>query len=290
MQTKPAKTGQNCIIGNVRFGENVTLGHNVIIEDSVTIGDNTFIDSNTIVRRGVTLGVDSFVGANCILGEYQMDFCLDRTPHDHPLTIGPNALLRSGTTIYSGSKIGAHFQTGHKVTIREKTDIGDHVSVGTLSDIQGNCRLGNYVRLHSNVHIGQLSRVDDFVWIFPYVVLTNDPTPPSENFVGVHVRSFAIVATGAVIMPGLEIGQDALVGAGAIVTKNVPHYAVVTGNPGRVVSDVRKVRNKITGEPVYPWRDHFKTYMPWSETNFAQWYAGLDLAEKQHHGLETIEE
>lgn len=90
------------------------------------------------------------------------------------------------------------------------------------------------MRLHSNVHIGQLSRIDDFVWIFPYVVLTNDPTPPSENFVGVHVHSFAIVATGAIVMPGLEIGQDCLVAAGAIVTKQVEPYAVVAGNPAKI--------------------------------------------------------
>lgn len=288
-QNTPARQGQNCVIGSEAvFGRNVTLGHNCIIEDGAVLEDNVYIDSNTIVRRGVTLGADSFVGVNCILGEYQMDFCRDRRPHDHPLTIGAHALIRSGTILYSGSSIGENFQTGHKVTIREKAQIGDHVSVGTLSDIQGNCRIGNYVRLHSNVHIGQLSRVDDFVWIFPYVVLTNDPTPPSENFVGVHLHSFSIVATGALIMPGIEVGQDALVAAGAIVTKPVPPYAVVVGNPGRVTSDVRKVKNKITGEPVYPWRHHFKTYMPWADSDFESWYRTLDLAEKQHFGLETL--
>ena len=142
--------------------------------------------------------------------------------------------------------------------------------------------------MHSNVHIGQLSQVDDFVWIYPYVVLTNDPTPPSDHFVGVHIHSFAIVATGALLMPGLEIGQDALVAAGAIVTKPVEPYAVAAGNPARVISDVRRIKNKFTGEPAYPWRHHFKTYMPWSESEFETWYRTLDLADKQHFGLERI--
>jgi len=289
-QNTPARQGAHCVIGqHVTFGQNVTLGHHCIIEDGAVIGDNVYIDSNTIVRSGVTLGADSFVGANCILGEYQMDFCRDHSAPAHPLTIGAHALLRSGTILYSGSVIGEGFQTGHNVTIREKAQIGEHVSVGTLSDIQGNCRIGNYVRMHSNVHIGQLSQVDDFVWIYPYVVLTNDPTPPSNNFVGVHVHSFAIVATGALVMPGLDIGQDALVAAGAIVTKPVPAYAVVAGNPGRTISDVRKVKNKITGEPVYPWRHHFKTYMPWADSDFETWYQSLDLTEKQHSGLESIQ-
>lgn len=289
-QNTPARQGAHCVIGqHVTFGQNVTLGHHCIIEDGAVIGDNVYIDSNTIVRSGVALGADSFVGSNCILGEYQMDFCRDHSAPAHPLTIGAHALLRSGTILYSGSVIGEGFQTGHNVTIREKAQIGDHVSVGTLSDIQGNCRIGNYVRMHSNVHIGQLSQVDDFVWIYPYVVLTNDPTPPSNNFVGVHVHSFAIVATGALVMPGLDIDQDALVAAGAIVTKPVPAYAVVAGNPGRTISDVRKVKNKITGEPVYPWRHHFKTYMPWADSDFETWYQSLDLTEKQHFGLESIQ-
>ncbi len=281
--------GEYCILGkNVKFGENVVLGHNCTIEDNVVIGDNTFIDNNTTIRSFVTIGKNSFIGSNCIIGEYWMDFCIDRVEYEHPLTIGEKALIRSGSIIYAGSTIGDNFQTGHQVTIREKASIGNHVSVGTLSDIQGNCRIGNYVRLHSNVHIGQLSEIDDFVWIFPYVVLTNDPTPPSENFIGVHVHPFAIVATGSIIMPGLDIGQDSLIGAGAIVTKSVEPYAVAIGNPAKVISDVRKVKNKVTKEPVYPWRDHFSNYMPWNGIGFDAWYASLDLSEKEEYSISEI--
>ena len=284
-----SRVGANCVIGdNVKIGENVSLGHNCVIEDDVTIASNTWIDSNTVIRSGVTLGEGSFVGANCILGEYWTDFCLSHQSGIHSLSIGDRALIRSGSILYAGSEIGPDFQTGHQVTIRERAKIGDHVSVGTLSDIQGNCEIGNYVRLHSNVHIGQLSRIDDFVWIFPYVVLTNDPAPPSENFAGVHVHPFAIIATGSIIMPGLDIGQDCLIGAGAIVTKSVEPYAVAVGNPAKVVSDVRKIRHKLTGKPVYPWRENFSHYMPWEGMGFDAWYAGLDLAEKQAHQITDL--
>ena len=265
------------------------IGHNCIIEDGVTIGNNAYIDSNTTIRRGVTIGDDAFIGSNCIIGEYWMDFCKDLQYHEHPLTIGNKALIRSGSIIYAGSTIGDCFQTGHQVTIREKAQIGNHVSIGTLSDIQGNCRIGNYVRLHSNVHIGQLSVIDDFVWIFPYVVLTNDPTPPSEDFIGVHVHPFAIISTGSIIMPGLDIGQDSLIGAGAIVTKPVEPYAVAVGNPAKVISDVRKIKNKVTGQPVYPWREHFSNYMPWDGVGFAAWYATLDLEMRNDYSLSVIE-
>lgn len=284
-----SKWGKNIVLGeNTEIGKNVIIGHNCIIEDNVVIGANTFIDNGTTIRSFTKIGANSNIGSNCIIGEYWMDYYTDHQKHEHQLIIGEYALIRSGSIIYAGSRIENNFQTGHQVTIREKAEIGNNVSIGTLSDIQGNCKIGNYVRLHSNVHIGQLSVIDDFVWIFPYVVLTNDPTPPSENFVGVHVHSFAIISTGSIIMPGLELGQDCLVGAGAIVTKSIEPYAVAVGNPAKAISDVRKVRNKITGEPVYPWREHFGNYMPWDGIGFDAWYASLDFDEKSKHKIENI--
>ena len=264
--------GKNCIISeNAKIGENVSLGHNCIIEDNVAIEDNCKIDHNTIIRYGTKLGADSFIGSNCIIGEYMNDYILEGKHDDYRLEIGSDALIRSGSIIYSNSKIGEHFQTGHQVTIREKSEIGNHVSIGTLSDIQGLCHIGNYVRLHSNVHIGQHSVLDDYVWIFPYVVLTNDPTPPSNELLGVHVHSFAIIATGSVLLPGVEINQDALVGAGAVVTKNVGKYKVAVGNPAKEIADVRNLKNKITGEPAYPWRYHYSHNMPWEGSSFEEW-------------------
>ena len=261
-----------------------------IVEAGARIGDNCYIDSNSIIRSGTTIGADSFIGANCIIGEYLMDFCLDRRPHNHELTIGNNALLRSGTIIYTGSEIGDHFQTGHRVTIREKSRIGSHCSIGTLSDIQGNCSIGDYVRMHSNVHIGQLSVVDNYVWIFPYVVLTNDPTPPSEDggFIGVHIHKFALISTGSVLLPGVSIGRDALVGAGSNVTKNVSDYALVVGNPAKQIKDVRDMKNK-NGESIYPWRFHFNRAMPWEKEGFIKWYRGLSDQNKFKYSVDETD-
>ena len=76
---------------------------------------------------------DSFIGSNCIIGEYWKDFCLDRKSHNHPLIIGKGALIRSGSIIYSGSQIGNNFQTGHQVTIREKSEI--NIKLKDIKDI-----------------------------------------------------------------------------------------------------------------------------------------------------------
>lgn len=277
-----ALIGNNSFVGkNVVFGKNVEIKSNCIIEDNAIIGNNVTIDSNTIIRSDVRLGDNGYVGANCIIGEYQMDYIIDRKYHKHELNIGNDAIIRSGSIIYSGSSIGDNFQTGHQVTIREESEIGNNVSIGTLSDIQGHCKIGNYVRLHSNVHIGMASKVDDCVWIFPYVVLTNDPTPPSENMSGCHIHSFAIIATNAILLPGVEVMNDALIGAGAIVTKKVNEYEVILGNPGKAKGDVRNIKDPSNGQVHYPWRYHFDRNMPWEGYGFDKWYSTLNDESKK---------
>ena len=274
------KIGRNCIIGDhAELGENVELGHNCIIEDGAVLADNVVIDNNVIVRKGAIIGKDSFIGANCIIGEKQITACNTKKEVSSKLTIGEHALIRSGSIVYENSLIGDYFQTGHQVTIREETQIGNHVSIGTLSDIQGHCVIGNYVNMHSNVHIGQKSQIDDYVWIFPYVVLTNDPTPPSEYLQGVHICSFAVVATSAVILPGIQVDEDSMVAAGAVVTKDVKKFEVVGGNPAKKISDIRTIKNKITGENAYPWRYHFSRRMPWEDIGYMEWANSCNVAE-----------
>ena len=243
------------LIGDhVRIGKNVTIGAQSIIYDNVTIGDSTVI------------------GANCILGEPQAGIYKDISGYENPeLSIGANSLIRSGTIIYAGTEIGESFECGHRVTIREKAEIGHHVRIGTLSDIQGHCSIGNYVRLHSNVHIGHKSVVKDFVWIFPYVVLTNDPHPPSNTLIGVTVEEFAVIATMTVILPGVTVGSGALIGASSLVRANVVAEAVVVGNPAKQVSTVREIKSKFDGSAVYPWRETFDRGMPWEGIGYENW-------------------
>lgn len=268
---------------SAKIGKNVTIKEGVIIEDNVEIGDDCYLDYNVIVKENVKLGSHSFVGANTILGEILYDFFEDRVNKKHLLTIGKNALIRSGSILYGGSVIGDSFSTGHRVTIREKTIIGEHVNVGTLSDIQGDCQIGNYVHLHSNVHVGMKTNIKDYAWVFPYVIFTNDPTPPSEVLLGTTVEPFAVICTGSVILPGMIIGKDALVAAGTNVTKNVPDCAVVRGNPGKIVGNVMDLKNK-DGKKVYPWRYTFDRGMPWKGVPYEEWESGLDLKKSGEKG------
>jgi len=272
---QPASQGIGCVIGDVQLGANVRLGHHVILEDGVVLGDDVYVDNNAIVRGGVYIGDHSTIGAGCIVGEHLMDWYQDHQYHEHQLHIGSHAIIRSHTTIYGGSTIGDYLQTGHYVDIREQSQLGSHVSVGNYTDIQGYVQIGNYVRFHSNDRVAQHSVVDDYVWIFPGVKLTNDPTPPSEELLGVHIHSYAILCANATILPGREVKSDCLVGAGAVVAHDVEPYTVVMGVPAKVVGDVRDIRNKVTGEPVYPWREHFDRAMPWEGIGYDAWVADM---------------
>lgn len=243
-----------------------------LVGENVTIGQNVTIGAKSIVYDNVVIGDDTFIGPDCIIGEPNVAIHDERDSYVNPvLQIGAGSLIRSGSIIYAGSTFGENFECGHRVTIREQAQIGHHVRIGTLSDIQGHCSIGNYVRLHSNVHVGHKSTIKDYVWIFPYVVLTNDPHPPSNTLVGVTIEKFAVVATMSVVLPGVTIGKDALVGASTLVRADVPAEAVVVGNPGKQVASVRDIKSKFDGQPVYPWRETFDRGMPWQGVGFTQW-------------------
>lgn len=263
------------MIHSAQIGENVTIKQGVIIGENVTIEDDAYIDYSCIIRDNVHIKKGSFIGAKSILGEYLMDFYKNKTNKVHPLIIGENALIRTENVIYGDTVIGENFQSGHKVTIRENTKIGDNVRVGTLSDIQHQCNIGNYVSIHSNCFIGEESKINDYVWIFPHVVLTNDPTPPSDKLLGVIIDSFAIISARSLLLPGVHIHEDALVGAGAIVTQDVKKETVVVGNPAKEMCSVNKIKNKFTGESVYPWRYTFRRGMPWEESDYETWYNSI---------------
>ncbi|PJI08939.1 MULTISPECIES: acyltransferase [Clostridium] len=260
-----------------KLGENVTIKNGVEIGQNVVIEDDVYIDYGCIIRDNVHIKRGSFIGARSILGEYLYDFYKDRKNKKHPLVIGENSLIRTENVIYGDTVIGDNFQSGHKVTIRENTNIGNNTSIGTLCDIQHHCKIGDYVRIHSNVFICEESIIKDFVWIFANCLFTNDATPPSDEMLGVTVESFSIVSAGSIILPGIHVYTDSLIGAGSVVTKDVLKETVVVGNPAKRIGSIKDVRNKVTGKLVYPWRYTFKRGMPWNDSDYDTWLSSLQL-------------
>lgn len=156
--------------------------------------------------------------------------------------IGPNANIRSHTVIYSGNTIGRGFQTGHAALIRESNTVGDNVSIGSHTAIEHHVTIGNGVRIHSQAFVPEFSVLEDDCWLGPKVTVTNAPYPRSKNvkatLAGAHICRGAKIGAGVILLPGVTIGEYALVGAGAVVTKDVPDRAVVVGNPAKIIKTI----------------------------------------------------
>ena len=226
----------------VKFGNNINIGANVIV------GKNTIIGDNVTIENG------------CEIGNYINNF--------KPLIIGNNSLIRSQSIIYGNSNFGENLKTGHRVTIREGVEAGSDLQVGTLTDIQGDCIIGNFVRMHSNVHIGKYSKIGNFVWLFPYVVLTNDPHPPSNTKKGVIIKDFVSISTMSVILPGVILEKDTLIGAKSLVSKNTSQGSLVAGNPAKKICMASKIKLKDDiKKSAYPWRRHFHRGYPFDIVN-----------------------
>jgi acetyltransferase-like isoleucine patch superfamily enzyme len=249
--------------------EPIMVNNNWIKYRDVTVGNNVIIGQGSILYPNVVIGDNTVIGPYSTLGEPIGSFYNENSAnidvHDFKKTIiGPNTVIRSHAIIYEDVEIGEGFQSGHRVTIREKTSIGIRCSVGTQTDIQDNVKISDYVRVHSSVFMGQYSVIENYAWIYPYVALTNDLHPPVYNPKGVTIKEYAVVATSSVILPGIVIGKNAFVGAHSVVTKNVDDEMLVVGNPAKVKCSVRDIRDE-HGNRIYPWRDHIKEYRgyPW---------------------------
>ncbi|MBL1320388.1 MAG: hypothetical protein COA63_004925 [Methylophaga sp.] len=222
----------------------------------VEIGPFTIIHENVILGKGVKVGAYCELGIPTALGD------------GSPLNIGDDALIRSHSVFYESSSFKAGLVTGHRVTVRENTIAGTSFQIGTSTEIQGDCSIGDYVRFQSNVFVGKKTTIGDFVWILPYVVLTNDPTPPSEVMIGCTIEDYASIAAAAVILPGVIVGHHSLVAAQACVTKDVVPNMVVAGVPAQVVSEAKLIKLRDgSNRPAYPWTEHFTRGYPSSITS-----------------------
>jgi UDP-3-O-[3-hydroxymyristoyl] glucosamine N-acyltransferase len=240
---------------NAKIGQGVEIGDYTIIYDNVIIGDN------------------SIIADHCVIGEPLNSYYRNRNLYDQPETkIGANSLIRSFSIIYAGSTFGNNLNTGHHATIREFTQIGHHCSIGSYNDIQGSCEIGEYCRFHSYVNIGQKSKIGSFVFIYPFTVLTNDPTPPSNKIIGPEIGDYTQIAAQSTLLPSSKIGEHCLISAGSVVGGTFIDNSFISGSPAKRIGDLHKMPfYNEKGVRHYPWPFHFERGMPWEKTGFKKW-------------------
>jgi acetyltransferase-like isoleucine patch superfamily enzyme len=199
----------------------------------------TEISSLAVVAPGVDLAEGVVVEEFCVVGRHA-----GRTSDGNPgpTRIGPGSTLRTHTVVYAGTTIGARFQTGHHALVREANVIGDDVSIGSLSVVEHHVTIGDKVRIHSQNFVPEFTVLEEGAWIGPRVTITNHPMPECPSFegcaAGVHIGRYARVGANVTLLPGVRIGARALIGAGAVVTRDVPPGGVVVGHPGRVTKTI----------------------------------------------------
>jgi acetyltransferase-like isoleucine patch superfamily enzyme len=160
-----------------------------------------------------------------------------------PTVIGDGTIVSTGAIVFAGSTIGARVILGDQSCVRERVTVGDDVVIGRGSLVENDTTIGSMTKIQAEAYITAYSTLEENVFIAPCVVTTNDnfmgrTERRHELIKGPTIRRGARVGGGAILCPAIEIGEEAFVGAGAVVTKNVPPRKVVVGNPARVLRDV----------------------------------------------------
>ena len=160
-----------------------------------------------------------------------------------PLELGAGTILSTGAVVFAGTKVGANAIIGDQACLRERCTIGDDVVIGRGSLVENDTSIGALTKIQADAYITAYSTLEEDVFVAPCVVTTND------NFMGrtekrhalrkgPTIRRGARIGGGAVLLPGIEIGEEAFVGAGAVVIRDVPPRALVVGNPARQIREV----------------------------------------------------
>jgi len=192
-----------------------------------------------IFYKNVHLGKNCAISPFVILGKPP----LNAIDGELKLEIGDNAIIRSFTTIYAGNRIGSNFTTGQNVSMRENNIIGNNVIIGSSSTIEFDNIIGDGTHIHSGCFL-EMTKVGKNVFVGPNVVFTDDPHPMKcprykECKGGPILEDMVKVGANCTILPGVRIGKNSLIGAGSVVTKDVPSNSVYAGSPARFIKKIK---------------------------------------------------
>jgi acetyltransferase-like isoleucine patch superfamily enzyme len=197
------------------------------------------VHEGTVLGEGVRILENAVVGKQPVLSPRST---AKREPLE-PARIGDGAVISTGAIVFAGTTIGARAIVGDQACVRERVTIGEDVVVGRGSLVENDTTVGARTKIQADAYVTAYSTLEEDVFIAPCVVTTNDDfmgrtEARHEKIAGPTIRRGARVGGGAILCPGVEIGEEAFVGAGAVVTKDVPPRAVVVGNPARQLREV----------------------------------------------------
>lgn len=225
----------------------VALGQNAVVHDGVVIGAGSRIGCNVVIHPGTSIGEDVTVHDNAVLGRLpQGTRNIKRPPGEAlaSLQIGSGSVIGAGAVLYAGSILGEEVLVGDLASIREACAIGDLTIIGRGVTVNCRATIGKKVKIMDLSHITADCLIEDEVFISLLVGMANDPTmgrrPPGMpgNYRGPVIRRRASIGAGATLVPGVEVGEGAMVAAGSLVHRSIPAWKSAAGAPVIILGDV----------------------------------------------------
>jgi acetyltransferase-like isoleucine patch superfamily enzyme len=224
-----------------QLGEGCILGHHVVIEAQVRLGAACQIGHHVVIHAGTILGDGVVVGDNAVVGRQPRPAPTSTIQIAEPmpgLVVGNGSSIGAGAVVYAGSRIGQQTMVADQSFVREKCTIGDRVIVGRGVTVENEVTIGDYTKIQTGAYVTGWTTVEDHVFLAPCVVMTNDNYMgrTQERFRfrgGPTIRHGARVGANSILLPNVQIGREAFVAAGSVVTRDVPDATLVMGVPAK---------------------------------------------------------
>jgi UDP-2-acetamido-3-amino-2,3-dideoxy-glucuronate N-acetyltransferase len=216
----------------------------LVLSPTASVGDGVTFGAHVVVYDGVVIGDGCAIGDGAVLGKTPSLSRRSSAPRGElsALVLESGVVVGTGAIVFAGSQLGAGTIVGDQAFVRERTTIGPETVVGRASGVDNNVSIGARVRIQSQGYVTGYSVIEDDVFFGPCAMTTNDDTmarhPKDQPLRGATLRRACRIGGGAILLPGVEVGEEAFVAAGAVVTSDVAARKVVMGVPARMVRDV----------------------------------------------------
>jgi UDP-2-acetamido-3-amino-2,3-dideoxy-glucuronate N-acetyltransferase len=228
---------------DVSVGADVSFGAHVVVHAGAVIGEGVVFGAHVVVHDGTVIGNGCVIEDHVVLGKRpRLARGSSAKGEVGDLELGERVTVCSGAVVFAGASVAAEAILGDQSFVRERSRIGAGSVIGRGSVVDNDVTIGARVRVQTSVYLTAFTVVEDDVFVGPGATTTNDDTMnrhgPETPLRGATLRRACRVGGATVLTPGVEIGEEAFVAAGAVVTKDVPARAVVIGIPARVMRQV----------------------------------------------------
>jgi acetyltransferase-like isoleucine patch superfamily enzyme len=218
----------------------------LLLGEAVTLPESAWVGGNVVIHDGTVVGEDARIQDGAVLGKQLALGPASTAPRDalHPLELGERVTVGAGAVLLAGARVADGAVVGDRAHVRERALVGEGSVVGSGSAVDNDVTIGARVKIQTGCYLTAFSVLEDDVFVAPCVTTTNDNDMGRHGrgaqLRGATLRRACRVGAGAILLPGIEVGEEAFVAAGALVTRDVAARTLVMGVPAKVVRDVEE--------------------------------------------------